>query len=411
MKGRVLHLLSQRPLQTGSGITLDALVRHAAAAGWEQHVVVGVPADDPEPEVAQLPRDHIHPLVFEKDELPFAVPGMSDVMPYRSTRFCQMQAQQLDLYRRHWRRHLQHVLSLFHPDVIHSHHIWLLSSMIKTVTDHIPVVSQCHATGFRQMSFCPDLAEEVIAGCRKIDHFVVSHQGHAKQLQSTLNVPMDRIHVVSSGFREELFHSRGRTPADQPRIIYVGKYSAAKGVPWLLTAFERTQKDLPRLELHIVGSGAGAEADGLAARMRTMAPSVILHGQLEQPRLAELMRQSDVCVLPSFYEGMPLVLVEALACGCRLVATSLPGILEKMLPALKDDLDLVPLPRMAGPDTPVSDDLPAFVDDLTTALRKALAGPPVDSASPQIKKALRPFRWASVFQRVESIWRMQSGTG
>ena len=34
--GKVLHVLSQRPLLTGSGITLDALVRLAAAAGWEQ---------------------------------------------------------------------------------------------------------------------------------------------------------------------------------------------------------------------------------------------------------------------------------------------------------------------------------------------------------------------------------------
>ncbi len=38
---RVLHILSQRPSLTGSGVTLDAVVRHADAAGWEQQVVVG----------------------------------------------------------------------------------------------------------------------------------------------------------------------------------------------------------------------------------------------------------------------------------------------------------------------------------------------------------------------------------
>ena len=54
--------------------------------------------------------------------------------------------------------------------------------------------------------------------------------------------------------------------------------------------------------------------------MLSMAPAVTLHGQLNQPQLAVLMRRCGVCVLPSFYEGLPLVLIEAAACGCRIVA-------------------------------------------------------------------------------------------
>ena len=45
---KVLHLLSQRPLRTGSGVTLDATVRLAQQAGWEQQVVVGVVSSDEE---------------------------------------------------------------------------------------------------------------------------------------------------------------------------------------------------------------------------------------------------------------------------------------------------------------------------------------------------------------------------
>jgi len=65
----VLHVLSQRPSLTGSGITLDALVRNAEAAGWNQHVIVGVPADDPTPDVGNLPPSRIHPLRFGADAL------------------------------------------------------------------------------------------------------------------------------------------------------------------------------------------------------------------------------------------------------------------------------------------------------------------------------------------------------
>ena len=69
MSRRVLHILSQRPSLTGSGITLDAMVRCAAAAGWSQRCVVGVPAADPTPAVGELVRADIEPLVFETADL------------------------------------------------------------------------------------------------------------------------------------------------------------------------------------------------------------------------------------------------------------------------------------------------------------------------------------------------------
>lgn len=64
MSRTVLHVLSQRPSLTGSGVTLDALVRLAAAAGWNQAAVVGVPADSPAPHVGALPDARIHRLPF-----------------------------------------------------------------------------------------------------------------------------------------------------------------------------------------------------------------------------------------------------------------------------------------------------------------------------------------------------------
>ena len=145
----VLHVLSQRPSLTGSGITLDAFVR-LAAPRWEQHVVVGVPAEDPQPEVGGLPPERIHPLRFETEELPFPLPGMSDVMPYRSTVWSTMTPPQLDRYRAAWRFHLGRVLADVRPDVIHVHHVWLLAALLRSLAPGVPIVNQCHATGLRQ---------------------------------------------------------------------------------------------------------------------------------------------------------------------------------------------------------------------------------------------------------------------
>jgi glycosyltransferase involved in cell wall biosynthesis len=398
---RVLHVLSQRPSLTGSGITLDALVRHAAAAGWDQHVVAGIPAGEAAPRVGGLPADSIHPLCFGSASLPYPVPGMSDVMPYPSTRFAAMTADQLAAYRGSWRAHLTRVLHAARPHVIHAHHVWLLGAMLKDIAADTPVVTHCHATGLRQLRLCPHLADEVRTGCARNDAFVVLHRGHATDLVAALGTDEDHVHVVGAGFRDDLFHCRERDPGAGGRLVYVGKLSAAKGLPQLLDAFAALADRRPGLELHVAGAGSGPEAETLTRRMRSMAPAVVLHGQLDQPALAALLRRSAVCVLPSYYEGLPLVLVEALACGCRLVATRLPGVELELEPHLGTALCLVDPPPMASVDVPQGEALPAFVTRLESALDAALDLGPVGTPDPE---TLDPFTWAAVYRRVERVW-------
>jgi glycosyltransferase involved in cell wall biosynthesis len=327
---------------------------------------------------------------------------MSDVMPYPSTKFCEMTEDQLEAYRRAWRGHLQKVISEVRPDLIHSNHVWILSSMMKDLAPGIPVVTHCHSTGIRQTTLCPHLAGEVQKGCARNERFVVQHGGLVDELTSALGVARERIHVVGAGYRDDLFHARGRS-ASARALAYVGKYSHSKGLPSLLDAFERLRDRHSELTLEIAGSGAGSEAERLRERMKGM-PGVILHGQLDQPRLAGLLRECSVFVLPSFYEGVPLVLVEALACGCRLVANRLPGILDQ-LTGLGDALALVPMPRLIGADQPEPADLPAFVDQLGSTIARALQKPLLGDPAECLPGVLTPFSWSAVFGRVEAVWR------
>jgi glycosyltransferase involved in cell wall biosynthesis len=403
MKSRVLHVLSQRPSLTGSGVTLDALVRRANDE-WEQAAVIGVPAGDPVPVVGELPSDRIFTLRFGAGgDLDFPVPGMSDVMPYRSTVFSSMDDEQLGRYRAAWRTLLTDAVTSFRPHLIHANHVWLVASMLKDVAPDVPVVNHSHATGLRQRVLCPHLADEVAAGCRRNDRFAVIHQGIGRQLQDALAVDDDRIHVVGPGYRDELFHARGRGVPGGQRLLYIGKYAAAKGLPWLLDAVEALRADRPDLELHVAGGGAGPEADELRARMESLAPAVVLHGMVTQPDLAELMRTCHVCVLPSFYEGVPLVLAEAAACGCRVVSTALPGVVDELAPRLGGALQTVALPRLEGVDRPRPEDLPAFVDELTATIDRSLVPGELDPVSEGVD--LRDLTWGAVYERVQHIWR------
>lgn len=88
--------------------------------------------------------------------------------------------------------------------------------------------------------------------------------------------------------------------------------------------------------LVLVG-GRGDDAEYARIERLTAASDVpvTLAGRLDGDGLVRAYRSSDVFVLPSFYEGLPLVTIEALACGCKVVATDLPGVrpwMEAMLP-------------------------------------------------------------------------------
>jgi len=404
LTARVLHLLSQRPLLTGSGVTLDALVRRGARAGWGQEVVIGVPASERDVTVGGLGAERVRPLLLECGDLDFPVPGMSDVMPYGSTRFSEMTAGQLAAYRAAWLAHLRRVVKRFEPDVIHSHHAWIMSSLVKDVAPEIPVVCHCHATGLRQMQLCPHLAEEVGAGCRRIERFIAQHERVSVELEDSLRLDRRAIRLVVGGFDESIFNPVACVPQPGPQLAYIGKYSAAKGLPWLLDAVERLEKRHTGLRLHVAGSGSGAQADELRRRMQAMSPLLVLHGQLDQLTLAGLLRECAVCVLPSFYEGVPLVLAEARAAGCMLVATRLPGITAALAPHLGDDLLLVEPPRLEAVDRPLEEDLPAFVDALVQAVDRALErSKTVDRAAGC--PGLSALGWDAVFGRIEEIWR------
>lgn len=400
---RVLFILSQRPELTGSGITVDALVRHAAAAGHEPWVLCGVPADEPTPDVGGLPPERVLTVTFgEGGDLPFDVPGMSDVMPYASTVWSRMTPRELSSYRDSWRAAVRRAVEVVEPDLIHANHLWIMSSLLAATVPEVPTVAHCHATGLRQMQLCPHLRDQVVAGLRPLAGFVVLHDDHARQVSDILQVSPGVIHEVGAGYRDSLFHLSGAPdPARrQGHLAYVGKFAAAKGLPWLLDACERLWATNDRFTLHVAGDGAGDESDQLRARMQALTPDLVIHGRLDQPALADLLRRCAALVLPSFYEGLPLVLAEARACGCRLVSTALPGVVRNLAPAFGDALALVDPPRLIGPDKPDPRDLPAFTARLADAIEATLQAP-LDPPAPH---QLAPFTWQAVFARVETAW-------
>jgi glycosyltransferase involved in cell wall biosynthesis len=321
---RILHLLSQRPDSTGSGVTLQAMLRGAAAAGDRSFLVAGLDESGWPPELP-LEADQRLAVTFPAAGREHALPGMSDAMPYPSTRFRDLEEAQLDAYEAAFGAALQEAVRRFRPDVIHGHHLWIAASRARELFPGIPLVVSCHGSDLRQWRSVARLRSRALASARA-ERVLALSEAQRRDIGTLRAVPEDRMAVVGAGYRDELFIPREKPDPRPVVLVYAGKLSRAKGVPWLLRALAGVEAPAWRLEL--VGGGEGPEAAECLALAAALGDRVRVHGPLSQERLAGLLGHAHLFVLPSLFEGLPLVLIEALACGCRLVCTGLPGALE-----------------------------------------------------------------------------------
>jgi glycosyltransferase involved in cell wall biosynthesis len=363
---RILHALSQRPEATGSGIYVRGMIREAFRVGHENYLLAGIPSGD-QPHLECLSGDQCSFVHFETGGLPFPVVGMSDVMPYPSRRFSDLTPEDLRLYEKCFFDRLAEAVADFKPDIIHSHHLWLLTSLIKRSFPQIPVVTTCHGSDLRQFQKCGDLQPRVQSGCAGLEGIMALSQAQKREIIRLYGFAPDQVTVVGVGYHQEIFRPEPKPLPPPVEMVYAGKLSRAKGVPWMLRALLRITDF--SWTLHLIGGGAGPEKEEALTLAQTLGDRVQVHGPLPQEELAEIFRRSHLLILPSFYEGLALVLLEALACGCRLVSTKFPG-LEEVLGELPESYcRLVDLPRLKSLDTPFPEDEASFEERLAAAIR------------------------------------------
>lgn len=385
---RILNVTAQKPDSTGSGTYLAETVRCQVEDGHETAVVCGVGKDD----TIDLPSEtHVVPVRFDTPELPFHVAGMSDVMPYPATRYRDMTPAMVERFKAAFAKALLRADAEFEPDVVVCHHLYLVTALARTVLPHRRMAAISHSTDLRQLSKHGLERDFIIDGICRLDAVLALHEAQRAEIAEVFGIPAERIAVVGVGYNDRVFN-RGtdagetggdglRSPSDDPgrtgRILYVGKICSKKGVPSLIRAYGSLPEDVGPTELVLAGGyNDASEYDAIVDLAARCPRPVRFAGKLAPRDLADAYRASDVFALASFFEGLPLVAVEALACGCKAVLTDLPGVrpwLEGNVPDAP--VRYVAMPRMLDIDTPDPADLPAFERRLAAALCDALAMP------------------------------------
>ncbi len=142
------------------------------------------------------------------------------------------------------------------------------------------------------------------------------------------SAPEAKSHVIPNGIQLERFRQSAAPGSVRPKIRFgtIGRLVKAKAHGDQVEAFGIVAPDLPEAELHIWGYGA-LEAD-LEHRIAVsgLCDRIHYHGRTADP--AEALRQLDVFVLSSISEGLPLVILEAMAAGLPIVSTRVGGVAE-----------------------------------------------------------------------------------
>jgi len=231
--------------------------------------------------------------------------------------------------------HLARILREQRVQILHSHLFYasLFASPIGwacgvPVIIETPHVREHWRNGWLKSRFFVDR----LAG-RFVTSYIAVSEANKRYLVEQKRLPGEKIIVIRNGSDLEKFN-HAQLPesglrrdwgigSKDPVLLVIGRLEPQKGHRVLLEAMPAIRREFPSARL--ICLGAGSLREELLERTRELGIENAVHFAGFQKNVAEWLQAADLTVLPSFYEGLPLVAIESLAMGKPVVATAVDG--------------------------------------------------------------------------------------
>lgn len=157
---------------------------------------------------------------------------------------------------------------------------------------------------------------------RRADNVIAISRTCAEELNTFYGI--DNAVVITNGV-DTNFLTPAKSKKQSLLVLYVGALTTEKGLPDLIRAATYVRRDYPDIKFILAGRGRMERNIKSLVHRLNLADSFFFAGYVERHQLREYYQQAAVLVLPSYHEGLPTVLLEAMACGIPSVATNVAG--------------------------------------------------------------------------------------
>lgn len=161
---------------------------------------------------------------------------------------------------------------------------------------------------------------------KKATHITVVSDAMKIYCGSELNINLSKISVMSMGVDFESTFTPDRKEQKNNQLVFVGRMVDKKGLAYLVDAMPLILKERPDVILNIVGDGVLRHQILKQVEKLNIKNSIIFHGAVKNSKIPSILRKCSISITPSDQEGLGLVILEAIGCGCTVIASDIPAI-------------------------------------------------------------------------------------
>ena len=167
----------------------------------------------------------------------------------------------------------------------------------------------------------PRIELKLLKGSKKI---TAVSRSVAKELNE-YGIDPNEITVVGNGVDEKVFVPTPEKKQTEKYVLYTGVLRGRKGLFDLIKCAEYVSKTFPNVKFFITGKGPLLHILKEKVRKMGLQKNIVFLGYVKRDRLIQIYQNASIHVVPSVYEGLPTVLLEAMSCGLPVVATAVGG--------------------------------------------------------------------------------------
>ncbi|EOU1468761.1 glycosyltransferase [Clostridium perfringens] len=215
------------------------------------------------------------------------------------------------------------ILNKIRPNIIHTHLHTCIYAIPWALTHRVKFFHTIHSEPKFEFSKRIRKIMKLMYKCNIIIPIAISDIIKEK-MKLEYKIPLNKIKTIYNPVDVDKFYLESKVSKDFIRFVSVGRLNENKNQKMLIEAFYEVQKEFPNIKLTLIGDGILREKLEYQVKKNKIDDKVEFYGNIDY--VEKILNKSDIFVLTSIYEGLPISIIEAMACGLPIISTNVGGI-------------------------------------------------------------------------------------